>query len=60
MPDPPTPRRGAWLASDHPLVQAGEPPDCIADVPAEVLDEVAAYHEDDEPPDTPVPDEELV
>ena len=60
MPDFPTPRRGQWLASDHPLVDAGPPPDCISDVPAELLDEVAAYHDDAEPPVTPVPDEELV
>jgi hypothetical protein len=35
--------------------------DCVADVPAEVLEEVAAYHWHSEPDGEPVPDElELV
>jgi hypothetical protein len=36
------------------------PGDCVADVGAEVLEEVAVYHDYAEPPDTPVNAEELV
>ena len=37
-----------------------EPGDCVADVGAEVLEQVAAHHNYAEPPDVPVNPEELV
>ena len=57
----PTRRRGQALPAGHPAadlaVAAG---DCIAEVPAEVKDAVAALHGNREPPDSPVEPGELV
>jgi hypothetical protein len=47
------------LASPAAAVQPA-PGDCVADVGAELLEEVAAYHDYAEPPDTDVDPEELV
>lgn len=60
-----TERRGETLDAEHPLQQHGpevapELGDCIADVPPEVLEEIHAFHGNEEPPDTPIPEEELV
>jgi hypothetical protein len=64
MAAPSTPRRGESLPADHPLtglIVAGESrDDCISHIAPELLDEVAAYHDDDEPPDAEVDPEELV
>jgi hypothetical protein len=61
MPEPPTPRRGQHLDPDHPLADIGiAPADCVSDIDPELLDEVAAWHNDDEPPDTPVNAGELI
>jgi hypothetical protein len=70
MPVPPSPRRGDPLPDDHPLRYVtrenlaeteGVPPvDCIADVDPVVLDEVAAWHDGDDPPDVQVDPRELV
>jgi hypothetical protein len=70
MPDIPSPRRGQWLADDHPLryvtrenlaeTDGVSPADCIADVDPEILDEVAAWHDGDDPPTTEVDRGELV
>ena len=57
----PTRRRGEELPADHPA--ADLPPalgDCIAEVPVETKDAVAALHGNREPPDSPVRPEELV
>ena len=61
MPEPPTPRRGEELDWDHPLADADiEGGDCIADIPAGVLEAVAAWHDHAEPPTTEVDPRELV
>jgi hypothetical protein len=57
----PSPRRGEHLDPDHPLVDVGvAPADCVSDVDPGLLDEVATWHNDDEPPDAPVDVGELV
>ena len=57
----PTMRRGEVLSADHPaLAPAPAPGDCIAEVPVETKDAVAALHGNREPPDTPVDPKELV
>jgi hypothetical protein len=61
MPHLPSPRRGEHLDPDHPLADIGvAPADCVSDVDPELLDEVAAWHNDDEPPDTRVDSKDLV
>jgi hypothetical protein len=58
--DAPTERRGQSLARNHPLnnlpgdILPGLG-DCISDVPSEILDAVAEFHDNEEPPDTPLP-----
>lgn len=72
-PEPPTPRRGETLPDDHPLAWDASAPvpvaarwseptagDCISDVPADVLEDVAAWHDGDDPPTTEVDPGELV
>jgi hypothetical protein len=57
----PTQRRGQALPADHPAADlAAATEDCIAEVPVEVKDAVAALHGNREPPDTPVDPGELV
>jgi hypothetical protein len=57
----PTQRRGQVLPADHPTADvAAEPGDCIAEVPTEVKEAVAALHGNREPPDAPVDPGELV
>jgi hypothetical protein len=57
----PTRRRGEVLPADHPAAAlAPAPGDCIAEVPVETKDAVAAWHGNQEPPDTPVDPGELV
>jgi hypothetical protein len=64
MPVPPTPRRGEALPDSHPLEPHPRPypwaADCISDVDPVVLDEVAAWHDGDDPPDVQVDPRELV
>jgi len=57
----PTRRRGQMLPADHPAAAvAPAPGDCIAEVPADVKEAVAALHGKREPPDSPVDPGELV
>jgi hypothetical protein len=57
----PTRRRGQPLPADHPAAAlAPAPGDCIAEVPVETKNAVAALHGNQEPPDTPVNPGELV
>ena len=57
----PTQRRGQVLPADHPTAAvAVAMEDCIAEVPTEVKEAVAALHGNREPPDTPVDPRELV
>jgi len=57
----PTQRRGQVLPADHPTAAlAAVMEDCIAEVPTQVKDAVAALHGNREPPDTPVDPRELV
>lgn len=57
----PTERRGEVLPADHPAVNlAPEEGDCIAHIPAEIKNAVAAAHGNREPPETPIRPEELV
>jgi hypothetical protein len=56
----PTRRRGQALPADHPAVAlAPAPGDCIAEVPTQTKEAVAALHGNREPPDTPVDPREL-
>lgn len=56
-----TERRGQALPPDHPAADlAVAPGDCIAEVPAETKEAVAALHGNREPPDTAVDPGELV
>jgi hypothetical protein len=57
----PTERRGDVLPADHPAANlALAEGDCVAHVPAEVKDAVAAAHGNHEPPDSPIRAGELV
>jgi hypothetical protein len=57
----PTQRRGQVLPADHPAAAlAPVMGDCIAEVPTETKEAVAALHGNREPPDTPVDPGELV
>jgi hypothetical protein len=63
MAEAPTPRRGAQLPSEHPLMGPGMPEqaDCAADIPASVKEALVRYYGGAPPPPEPVPDDaELV
>jgi hypothetical protein len=57
----PTERRGEVLPADHPAVNlAPSEGDCVAHIPVEVKNAVAAAHGNREPPETPIRAGELV